>query len=148
MKKVLAVASFGGHWVQLQRLETLFKEFDTYLVSTNSSANHSGYENKFFPIRDFSLDTKLRIPYAFLQAITILLKIRPDIVITTGAAPGLLFLALGKMMRCKTIWIDSVANGEKMSLSGKLARPFADLWASQWEDVAIRSGSRFIGRVI
>ena len=36
----------------------------------------------------------------------------------------------------KTIWIDSIANCERMSSSGKQARRFADQWLTQWPDLA------------
>ena len=67
-----------------------------------------------------------------LQMSWLVLKFRPDVVITTGAAPGLVALQIGKLFGARTVWIDSLANAEKISLSGKLAERYADLWLTQW----------------
>jgi hypothetical protein len=51
----------------------------------------------------------------------------------TGSAPGVMGLALAKLLfRCKTMWIDTIANCEEMSDSGRRARDFADVWLTQW----------------
>jgi len=36
------------------------------------------------------------------------------------------------------IWVDSIANAEKLSMSGRMIRPFADVILSQWPDVAAK----------
>jgi hypothetical protein len=52
------------------------------------------------------------------------------------------------MLGARTIWVDSVANAEEMSMSGKLARRFAHLWLSQWEHVAGAEGAEYAGAVL
>lgn len=67
------------------------------------------------------------------QLTRIVLKERPDVVITTGSFPALFALAIAKfLVRAKTIWIDSIANVEKLSSSGSLARHVADVCLTQW----------------
>ena len=73
---------------------------------------------------------------------------RPDVVISTGAAPGYFALRLGKLFGARTIWVDSIANAEEMSLSGRLAQRYADLWLTQWPEVAKRDGARYEGRLL
>lgn len=73
-----------------------------------------------------------------LQMLWLVLKFRPDVVITTGAAPGLVALQIGKLFGARTVWIDSLANAEKISLSGKLAERYADLWLTQWPHLVER----------
>jgi UDP-N-acetylglucosamine:LPS N-acetylglucosamine transferase len=75
-------------------------------------------------------------------------KERPDVVISTGAAPGLLGLILGRLFGAKAIWIDSVANSEKLSMSGKIAGYVADLWITQWSHLSSKSGPRHFGSVL
>jgi hypothetical protein len=36
------------------------------------------------------------------------------------------------MMGARTIWLDSIANVDELSLSGQMAGRFADLWLTQW----------------
>ena len=78
----------------------------------------------------------------------IVLKERPNIVISTGAAPRYFALRLGKIFKAKTIWIDSIANVEKLSLSGLKVGPYADLWLTQWPHLARENGPFYRGAVL
>lgn len=91
---------------------------------------------------------KLRLIRQFLQLVLILGRLRPDAVITTGAAPGYFALRLAKLFGARTVWIDSVANAEELSLSGKKVRPYADLWLTQWPHLATPDGPKCLGSVL
>jgi UDP-N-acetylglucosamine:LPS N-acetylglucosamine transferase len=73
---------------------------------------------------------------------------KPDIIITTGSAPGLMALIIGRFFSTRNIWIDSFANVERLSTSGKIARYFADLYLTQWEDLARPDGPFFKGNIL
>lgn len=135
-KRVLLVASAGGHWVQLSRLSPAFDEFDTYYVTTMEGAAPPSGTRPVATVPDASRSSPLRFAGLLLQAAWLLLTFRPHVVITTGAAPGLVILQLSKLLRCRTIWIDSLANSEELSLSGRLAKRYADLWLTQWPHLA------------
>lgn len=72
---------------------------------------------------------------------------RPDVVVTTGAAPGYLAIRLGKLLGARTIWIDSVANADELSMSGRRALQQADVCITQWEHLADRDGPHYYGSV-
>jgi len=55
---------------------------------------------------------------------------------------------VGYFFGARTIWIDSIANTERMSLSGRLSRPFAQLWLTQWPEVSDRTGATYVGAVL
>jgi len=76
------------------------------------------------------------------------LRYRPDVIITTGAAPGYFALRFGKLIGARTIWIDSMANAEELSKSGQEVRKYADLWLTQWEHLAQSDGPQFMGKVL
>jgi len=83
------------------------------------------------------------------RCLGIILRERPDVVLSTGAAHGCLLCLLGKLMRAKVVWIDSIANVERLSLSGRLVRPFADLVITQWAEVATRhAGVEYHGALV
>ena len=77
-----------------------------------------------------------------------MVRLRPDIVVTTGASVGLFSLIAGKFLGAKTIWLDSIANTAELSLSGQKARRFADLYLTQWPELASERGPKFEGCVI
>jgi UDP-N-acetylglucosamine:LPS N-acetylglucosamine transferase len=74
---------------------------------------------------------------------------RPDVVITTGSLPLALFSLSCKMFGAKIIWIDSISQISQISMSGRLIRPFADLFFVQWPELAERNANvRYEGELI
>lgn len=134
--KVLAVASGGGHWIQLLRLSNAFKDAEIIFVSTYKSYNFNGENFKFYSITDANRWNKLQLIKMAYEMATIIDKEKPDYVISTGAAPGLAAILWGRIYGSKTIWIDSIANVDKISLSGRLIRPLTNLHLTQWPHLA------------
>ena len=83
-----------------------------------------------------------------LQIFFLVLRVRPDIVISTGALPGYMAIRLGKLFGARTIWVDSIANAHELSASGKHVGKFADLYLTQWEHLARDKGPLFKGAVL
>lgn len=144
-KKILAVASQGGHLIQLLRLKPVLDRFDTSYVSNQY---REGMGNNFSLVTDANGDEKLKLILLFLQMSWLIITKRPDVVISSGAAPGFFAVMLGKLIGAKTIWLDSIANAEELSLSGKKAGTFADLWLTQWPNLASPAGPKYQGRVL
>ena len=104
-KKLVAVASGGGHWKQLMLISPAFEEFDTHYITTICGLpENSGIKN-FSIVQDSNKSNKINIILTFYQIFKILLKEKPDIIISTGAAPGILSVAIGRLIGAKTIWI-------------------------------------------
>lgn len=101
----------------------------------------------FYLIRDFNRNNAWRIIPAFCQLFRQLWHEKPDTVLTTGAAPGLACLLAGWLLRRKTVWVDSIANVEHLSASGRIARRFASRTYTQWSKAALR-GVLFAGTVL
>jgi len=131
MKKVVAVASGGGHWVQLLRIRPAFEGMSVEFISTNAGYA-SQVDQVLHVVTDASMWEKLKLIKMFIEVAYIIFKVKPDFVITTGAAPGYAAIMFGKLLGAKTIWIDSVANSETLSSSGKRAKRWADIWLTQW----------------
>ncbi len=146
--KVLAVSSGGGHWIQLLRLRKSWEGFNVVYATVNPGSKIDTGDNPFFVIPDANRWTKISLIKCMFASLWLILKIRPRVVITTGAAPGLFALIFGKVLGARTVWLDSIANVEKLSMSGKLARPFADQWLTQWEDLAQSGGPDYRGAVV
>lgn len=133
----MAVASIGGHWVQLLRIaRPMEKKFEMVYVSNHPKCATMVEGQKFYQTADFSRSDAWKLIPSFFKAIRIIWREKPDTIITTGAAPGLVFLLVGKLLRIKTIWIDSIANAEQLSASGRIASKFASRTYTQWEALA------------
>lgn len=153
----MAVASAGGHWVQLMRLRPTWEGMDVSYVSTDPGLENvlrtgpgNGLEAKFrfYPVVDANRWTKLKLVKQLFQLLAIIVSTRPHVIITTGAAPGYFALRIGKLIGARTIWVDSIANAEEMSLSGQQVRKFADLWLTQWQHLEKPDGPEYKGSVI
>lgn len=83
-----------------------------------------------------------------LKLFWIVLLKRPDVVVSTGAAQGYFACRFGKLFGARTLFVDSVANAEEMSLSAKLAMSHANKVFSQWPEVAAKSGAEYRGSVL
>jgi UDP-N-acetylglucosamine:LPS N-acetylglucosamine transferase len=136
--KILAVASIGGHWMQLLRIvNPAYFDIDTVVyLSTHPKCATMVEEHRCYTIVDFSRWDFYKLFPAFFQALKIIRSENPNIVISTGAAPGLIALLAAKLLRKKTIWIDSIANVQGLSFSGKIASKFVTKTYTQWEELA------------
>jgi UDP-N-acetylglucosamine:LPS N-acetylglucosamine transferase len=143
--------------VQLMRLCRAWKGLDVIYVTTDAGIapvlrdlcrEQGEPEPKLRIIQEGNRWQKIKLIKQLLQLSFIILWLRPDAVITTGAAPGYFALRLGKMVGARTIWIDSIANAEELSLSGQKIRKYADLWLTQWPHLAQPGGPVFLGSVI
>lgn len=147
-KRLLAIASGGGHWVQLLRMRDAFADFDTAYVSTFKDHGEAMSGYRLYTLPDSSRMHKLAFAKNLGQALRILLKERPHAVISTGSAPGLPFILGGRLMGARTLWVDSIANGERLSMSGRIARHLAHCTVSQWPEVAAREGVPCWGSIL
>ncbi len=146
--KVLAVSSGGGHWVQMMRIKYAFEDCDATFVTVHQSYQAQVPGHKFYLVNDASRWTKFGLLKAARRLAWIVWNERPDVVISTGAAPGFLALRLGRLMGARTIWLDSIANAEKLSMSGDRIGRYADLWLTQWPHLAHANGPHYAGSVL
>jgi hypothetical protein len=146
--KILAVASGGGHWVQLHRMEPAFAGFDVVYVTVHPEYRSQVPESKFYCVNDATRWSKLALIVQALRIAWIIGKERPEVVISTGAAPGYFAVLFGRWFRARTVWIDSMANIEELSMSGSHVGRHADLWLTQWPHLAKAGGPQYGGSVL
>lgn len=146
--RVLAIASAGGHFNQLMRIAPAFDGHQvTYLTTLPGLADSLGAApSRLVP--DCNAHTPLRALGCMAVTLGHVLRLRPHAVITTGALPGVIAILCGRLIGARTLWIDSVANAEELSASGRLARRIAHDTLSQWPAVAAASGTRHEGSVL
>lgn len=147
-KKVLAVASAGGHFVQLMRMAPAFAHHDVLWLSTAPGLAEKIPFGRFASVRDASMWDKPGLLLMALQVGWQVLRLRPDVVISTGAAPGYFAVVFGRLLGARTIWVDSIANAEELSLAGRKVRRWASHWLTQWPELARADGPHHIGAVL
>ncbi|WP_084251828.1 hypothetical protein [Bradyrhizobium sp. AT1] len=103
---------------------------------------------RYYTVPDASRFDKLAFLKVALRAIWITLRERPNAIVTTGSAPMLCFILLGRMIGAKTLWIDSIAQAAELSSSGRLARKIAHCTLAQWPEVAEQEDVQYWGAVL
>jgi UDP-N-acetylglucosamine:LPS N-acetylglucosamine transferase len=146
--RVLAAASGGGHWEQLMLLRPTLAQYDIRFATTEPAvaAQHGITAVESLP--DCNQNKPVQSALCALKAFQIVLKHRPQVILSTGAAPGFFCILAGRLIGARTLWIDSVANGEELSMCGKLSKRFAHECWTQWEHVAATTGTRYFGAVL
>jgi UDP-N-acetylglucosamine:LPS N-acetylglucosamine transferase len=146
--RLLAIASGGGHWVQLLRVVPAFDECTVAFVTVDQLYQCQVPDYRFYTVNDATRWNKFGLIAMAFRLVRIIWREGPDVVISTGAAPGYLALRIARWFGARTIWLDSIANVEQLSLSGKKIGPYADLWLTQWPHLAQPEGPHYAGSVL
>ncbi len=135
--KICLAASAGGHLTQLLKLSESWQGYDTIYVTTSSLVREKLQKyGKIYTVGECNREHMLRVIVVVLRCINIILRERPDVVISSGAAVGCIMCFLGKILGVEIIWLDSITNVERISLSGRMVRYIADLFLVQWPELA------------
>lgn len=133
--KVCLVGSSGGHLTHLYMLKDFWKDKDRFWVTFDKEDARSILENEkvipcYYPT---NRNIKNLIKNTFL-AIKVLLKEKPDLIISSGAAVAVPFFYIGKILGAKLIYIEVFDRIDKPTVTGKLVYPIADKFIVQWEE--------------
>ena len=136
---VLLVCSPGGHLQQMLALEPAWSGAERfwvtlpgadvgYLLADEEVTLGHGPTNRSVVnlIRNVGLAWRL------------LRRVRPDAILSTGAGLAVPFFLVGKLLRIRLVYVESVTRTESISLSGRLLYPLADRFFVQWPEVAKR----------
>lgn len=142
MKKVLFISSTGGHLNELLQLKPMFSKYDSYLI-TEKTKNNLDLKNEYYDKINFLVyGTKHKIftyPFKLLyncfKSLYFYFKIKPDVIITTGAHTAGPMCCIGKLFGSKIIYIETFANMNSKTITGRLIYKFADLFIVQWESM-------------
>lgn len=129
-------------------LRDAFRDTDTAFATTVDGLGERAGLQGVHLLPDCNRNRPLEALWCLIMIIALLVRTRPHVVISTGALPGVIALAIGKRLGARTIWVDSIANAEEMSMAGRKAERYADLWLSQWPAVAEQVGARHMGSVL
>jgi UDP-N-acetylglucosamine:LPS N-acetylglucosamine transferase len=155
--RVLALSSTGGHWVQLLRLAPAWDGCEVHYATTMAESLEQALSTarargqpapRFHLFTDANRWQKLRLLRQAIELTWLLVRVRPDVLITSGAAPGYVAIRLGRLLGTRTVWLDSIANVEELSMTGELAGPYAHLWLTQWPELARPGGPQHLGSVL
>lgn len=132
--KICLISSSGGHYEQLLMLKRLDEKFKVFFVTEKTPYN--GNEKNTYYIQQINRKEFL-FPYYLVkilfQTVSILVKEKPDVILSTGVLSAIPMLLLGKICRKKIIYIESFAKISTPTQTGKFIYQFADVFIVQWE---------------
>ena len=131
-------ASSGGHLEEALALQKLKKYYDTVLITEKTEYKVNCWQDKVYLMPQVNRkELKSLILYVgcFFRTFFILVREKPDVILSTGAMIAFPALLLGKWMGKKIIFIECMFNVDAPTLTGKLAYKFADLFIVQWEEM-------------
>ena len=148
--KICLAASAGGHLTQLLRLQSAWNGHSTFCVTTSDVVLEKLQKyGKVYVVGECNRQHLLKVLLVLIRCIRIILKERPDVMISTGAAVGCIMCFLGKVTGAKIVWVDSITNVDRLSLSGRLVRHIADLFLAQWQQLAEQHKNvEYAGKII
>lgn len=141
-KKVLFISSTGGHLNELLQLSPLFEKYNYHIITEKDKSNND-LKNKFgdkISFLPYGTRAKL-LQYIFiyfylcLKTIYFYFKLRPNVIVTTGTHTAGPMCYLGKIFGSKIIYIETYANKNKKTATGRLVYPIADLFIVQWKEM-------------
>ena len=120
------------------------------VVFAASESAHAGenIDKSAIQITGFTLYTLWKMPRSLFQVAALIWRTKPTHVISTGGAPGVLAIILGRLRGAHCIWVDSLYNSQEISLSGRIAGVFAQTWLTQWKHLAEDSGPFYRGALL
>lgn len=137
-KKVFFVSSAGGHLAQLLQFKELFPKYDYRLVTENIPSNlelGDSYVVSLIKKREGGRGVLFWLDFINSSAIAIrlMIKYRPDVVVSTGSYIAIPFLLLCKLFGAKSVFLLSYARVNSRAKSADVAYYLADVFIVQWE---------------
>ena len=127
MTQLLKLLEMSGSWPQSPSF---------YVTTMEELAEKLAPLGPVYVVGECNRHHPLRALGVLVRSLKVVIRERPDVVITTGSLPLAIVCFLAKLFGAKILWIDSVANVAQLSMSGRMVRHFADLFLTQWPELA------------
>ena len=142
MKRVLFISSTGGHLSEMMQLKKLFSKYDYYIITEKTKSN-LGLKNKHknrvsylvYGTKDHMITYPFKLLYNCFKSLFLYFKIHPDYIITTGAHTAGPMCYIGKMFGSRIIYIETFANIETKTITGRMIYPIANRFIVQWDNM-------------
>ena len=133
--KICLVGSSGGHLTHLYLLKDFWIKHERFWVTFEKEDAKSILrdEKKYWCYFPTNRNVKNLIKNSFL-AFKILIKEKPDVIVSSGAAPAIPFFYIGKILGIKLIYIEVYDRIDNPTLTGRLVYPLCHKFILQWEE--------------
>ncbi|MDH2443054.1 UDP-N-acetylglucosamine--LPS N-acetylglucosamine transferase [Amnibacterium sp. CER49] len=131
--KILLVASTGGHLAQLLTMREWWSQHERHWVTFQKPDAIAALEDEAVTWAHHPVTRNL--PNAMRNlglAVTTLRRLRPDVVVSTGAGVSLPFFVVARLLRIHTVYLEVFDRIDSPTLTGRLSYPISDAMCGQW----------------
>jgi len=148
--RVLFASSAGGHLAQLLCLEPWYRQHDVRWVTFDlpDAVSLLDDQSVAWAYHPTTRNVKNLIRNAYLSVREIN-RMRPDVIVSSGAAIAVPFFWIGKLFGAKTVYVEVIDRINTRTLTARLVSPVTDLFLAQDPaQLGLFPGSHLIGRLL
>ena len=140
--KIALVCSHGGHLTEmLYIMDALgFKGHDIFFITYDSDRTRV-LEYRKYLFKNFG-EKKVELLKSIPNILNLMIKERPDIIISNGAEIAIPFFYLGKFLRAKTVFIECYTRIDEPTITGKLVYPVSNKFLVLWPEMLTKYGKK------
>jgi UDP-N-acetylglucosamine:LPS N-acetylglucosamine transferase len=139
--KVCIAFSAGGHFIEAKKASSLLFECQEYEIfyltyRTKTADKYKGSKVVYVvhPKHCNLLKRSILFIMNLCNSLIVYLLEKPDIIISTGADVTIGIMIVGKIFRKPIVFIESGANVNAPSMTGRFAYHISNLFIIQWEE--------------
>lgn len=154
-KRVMFIASTGGHLSELLQLRRLFTKYASVVITERTPTTkelqlecpvHYLVYGTYYQSKARYL---VKLAWNTLCSLWYFVRFRPDVIVTTGSHTAVPMCYIAKLFHKKIVYIESIAKVRGQSWAGKLVYPKSDAFFVQWpENAADYPGSVYAGQLL
>ena len=124
------------------QLKDMFNRYDYRIITEKTKSNlklKKYYGNRInylvYGTKDHMLSYPFKLLYNCFKSLYFYLRIHPDYIITTGAHTAGPMCLIAKLFGSRVIYIETFANINTKTITGKLLYPVSDKFIVQWDSM-------------
>lgn len=131
---VLFVCSSGGHLAQLVRLRPWWEGHERTWVTFRKPDAESALQGERVVWGHHPTTRNVaNLGRNLALAVRLLLRERPDVIASNGAGIAVPFFWIGRILGCRTVYVEVYDRIDSAPMTSKLCRPVTDLFLVQWD---------------
>jgi beta-1,4-N-acetylglucosaminyltransferase len=131
--KIALVCSHGGHLTEMLQIIEAVQDHKFFFITYKSPRTEKLKYEKYL-IRNIGINPLFMLIESF-NILKILLKEKPNTIMSTGSEIAIPVLYLGKILGKKTIYIESWCRITTSSGTGRIVYPISDIFLVQWPEL-------------
>jgi beta-1,4-N-acetylglucosaminyltransferase len=133
--KVCIVSSCGGHLTEVRCLKAAYEDYEHFYVLNDKALLPADMEGRTLFITHAERDW--RVLKNVWEAIAILARERPQVILSAGAGPVVPFALVGRLFfGTRVVFVETITRIDRPSLTGRLMYHLAHDFFYQWRGLA------------